>query len=436
MIIDPRLPHPREISKPGTTLDIGPTVLHALGYDGEIGLGRDLLGRDTTLRESLPNLDASLAGWRRELSDFWGISLHQGVAVQAREKRLTVGRRVLSAPALLAFDADLKVDVFLPKSYASGLFEHVRALKQGRAFLLVDRCGNVAIHAGESLAASRSELCVMAARRGGDPLILKRASVVERLSRAELEAVLATPVDAERHAAQSARLLELLLPKGLSQLARTIPHGSVVYAPKNDRSRRHAKTYFQLSSASARSVEWTDELPENREFYFTTPGLKQVKRSGRYEIERLALGDDLATLVETSSDTLVLALRGDVDALSESSLERLAKLGLVLDREDRAASFAAVLERGKVIAQALSREGPVVLASEALAARGIDRVESGGLRHGDHARILVGGKNVAANARGINIAILRPRKKPQVLAIDTHVTERARADVFRATPVL
>jgi hypothetical protein len=316
------------------------------------------------------------------------------------------------------------------------LFEHLRGLKQGTAFLLVDRCSTAELYTGEEISAGRGELCVLAARRGGEPLFLRRASEVEKLSRHELEAVLAAPVEAELYAAQSARFLGLLLPKGLPRLAESIPDGSMIYASKSDRSQRNAKTYFQLSGAAAKNIHWTRELPEGREFYFAAPSLQQVRKSGRYEIERLALGDDVGTLIEAAWDTTILALRGDLDALSEPTLERLERLGLQLDRNDRAASFAAVLHRGKIIAQALSSDGPVVLEGEALAAHGIDRVSSAGGRHGDQASIVVGGKEVSGNARGINIAILRPRKKPQVLAIDTHVTERARADVFKATPIL
>jgi len=436
MLLDPRRLEHTEIRKPGTTFDIGPTVLHALGYSAEIGLGRNLLGSEVSLREQLPSFDAALNGWRREVSDFWGVSLDTGVSVNAAAYSLSVGGRVLTVPALLAFDANLNVDVFLPTTYATGLLEHLRGLKQGSAFLLVDRCSTAAIYTGEPIVAQRRELCVMAARRGGEPLFLKRATEVKTLSRLELESVLATPVEPELYAAQSARLIELLLPKGLPLLAETIPSGSVIYASKDDRSQRHAKTYFRLSRASAKNVEWTHELPKGRAFYFAAPSLGPVKKSGRYEIERLPLGDDLATIVEQTSATVILALKGDIDALSELTLERLERAGLELDPEDRAASFAAVLDRGKIIAQARSSDGPVVLQSEALAARGIDRVASGGSRHGNHAQIVVGGKEVSKNARGLNIAILRPRKKPHFLAIDTHITERARADVFKATPIL
>ncbi|HTV20512.1 MAG TPA: hypothetical protein VMG12_17635, partial [Polyangiaceae bacterium] len=311
-----------------------------------------------------------------------------------------------------------------------------RGLKQGTPFLLVDRCSTAEIYTGTDISAGRSELCVMAARRGGEPLLLKRASELETLSRAELEAVLETPVDAQLHAAQSARLIELLLPKGLPRLARTIPNGSVIFSKKGDPSLRHAKTYFQLSSGSAKNVAWTHVLPEAGEFYFAAPSLAQVRKSRRYQIERLALGDDLATLVEQAPETVVLALKEDIEALSEPTLRRLAGLGLRLDAEDRSASFAAVLDRGKIVAQGLSREGPVVLEGEALAALGIGRVVSGGRRHGNQAGIVVAGKELSSNARGINIALLGRRRKPQVLAIDTHVTERARADVFKATPIL
>ncbi|HTV21662.1 MAG TPA: sulfatase-like hydrolase/transferase, partial [Polyangiaceae bacterium] len=73
LLIDPRRPEGTEVRKPGTTLDIGPTVLHALGYEGEIGLGRNLLGSEPSLREQLPHVDAALSSWRRELSEFWGV---------------------------------------------------------------------------------------------------------------------------------------------------------------------------------------------------------------------------------------------------------------------------------------------------------------------------------------------------------------------------
>lgn len=59
--------HPAKISKPGTTLDIAPTVLPLLGFEIEaVALGRNLLGNQPTLVEILTSdtFNTSLSAWR------------------------------------------------------------------------------------------------------------------------------------------------------------------------------------------------------------------------------------------------------------------------------------------------------------------------------------------------------------------------------------
>ncbi|MFC1592238.1 sulfatase-like hydrolase/transferase [Thermodesulfobacteriota bacterium] len=52
MILEPNQKKPTEVTTAGSTLDIGPTVLPFLGFDGEIGLGRNLADATEQTEES------------------------------------------------------------------------------------------------------------------------------------------------------------------------------------------------------------------------------------------------------------------------------------------------------------------------------------------------------------------------------------------------
>jgi phosphoglycerol transferase len=433
MIIDPRNPGGSRIAKPGTTLDIGPTVLHALGFRTSIGLGRDLLGNEPSLRAELPNLTASLASWRDPISGFWGLSQLDGVVIDAAAKAIKAGGTSVAAPALITFDEDLHADVYFEFNTNSKLTDYVYKLATGTPLVWVVDCaranGYVPIEGTRA-----AELCVVAGRRGAPPLLARPVGPSLELEEELLERVLETAPTPETHAEQSGRLIRAQLPSGLDALAASLPSGSVFFRPSTDPADRYFKAYAALPDVRARGISWTTALPKQPEFYFAASGLGVVRKSRKYGVQRLALGDDLPSLLERHArDIVILSSRGDFQALSSDTLERLAKVGVDLRQLDKRGSYAAVLDGQGGIEVAMSNDAPVTLSSEALKARGIDLVESAGIALGDRSKIVFRGQELSQNRRGINIVVLPQRGSRASLYIDAHVTERVFSDVYKAT---
>lgn len=433
MIIDPRDPAGARIAKPGTTLDIGPTVLHALGFQTSLGLGRDLLANERSLREQLPNFTASLASWKDPISSFWGLSQLEDVVIDAAAKTISAGETSVSTPALITFDDDLRADVYFEFNTHSKLTDYVYRLPAGTPFLWVVDCAraNGYTHIEGTRA---SELCVVSGRRGAQPLLGQPVGASLEIEEDLLERVLETAADPATHAEQSARIIRAQLPSGLDALASSLPAGSVFLRAKADPADRYLKAYAALPEVRARGITWTTAIPKQPEFHFAASSLGAVRKSRKYGVQRLALGDDLPSLLERhAQDIVILSCRGDFQALSGDTLERLAKAGVDLRQLDKRGSFAAVLNGHGGVEVAMSNDTPVTLSSEALKAMGIELVESAGVALGDRSKIVFRGKELSQNRRGINIVVLPKRGSRVSLFIDAHVTERVYSDVYKAT---
>jgi len=435
MIIDPRNPGGSRITKPGTTLDVGPTVLHALGFRTNLGLGRDLLADEPSLRTQLPNFSASLASWKDPISGFWGLSQLEDVVIDASAKAINAGGTSVMAPALITFDEDLHADVYFEFNTHSKLTDYLYKLKMGTPFLWVVDCARA--NGYTSVEGTRpSALCVVSGRRGAEPVLGQAVGASLEIEEEVLERVLETVAEPETHDRQSARIIRAQLPSGLDALTSSLPASSVFFRSKTDSADKYYKAYATLPDIAARGIRWTTAFPKQEpEFYFAAASLGVVRKTRKYVIQRLALGDDLPSLLERHAhDTVILSSRGDFEALSSDTLERLAKVGIDLRQLDKRGSFAAVLNGQGGVELAMNDRAPVTLSSDALKASGIDLVEGAGLAHGDRSRILVGGKDLSQNHRGINIVILPQRGSRASLFIDAHVTERVFSDLYRAVP--
>ena len=72
LIIDPDEKKPKEIKSKGSALDISPTVLPFIGFEGQIGLGRNLLENQKSLDQETAFIRKNLVNWRKPISQFWG----------------------------------------------------------------------------------------------------------------------------------------------------------------------------------------------------------------------------------------------------------------------------------------------------------------------------------------------------------------------------
>jgi len=144
MILDPDNPEPRKVDRRGSTLDIGTTILPALGFRGEIGLGRDLLAPDYS-RQEIEFIDNSnnLHRWEPEISKFWEYpSIEQSMSVCVSGQRVMLDNRTFEIPVLIELDGELHTTLNFPKQPNGddlALPERVRQMAEETPYLLIDR---------------------------------------------------------------------------------------------------------------------------------------------------------------------------------------------------------------------------------------------------------------------------------------------------------
>lgn len=143
MVFHPDLP-PGTVDKPGSTLDLAPTLVGLLGGRApRFGYGRDLLAEAPTLVGQMgDDTDDHLRADQPFLASLWNHpQLFEGIAVDTAARTLTLGDRTIRYPALLLLDERYRVaDVHYPFYSHTGLNEYVADLDAGTRFVWVDHC--------------------------------------------------------------------------------------------------------------------------------------------------------------------------------------------------------------------------------------------------------------------------------------------------------
>lgn len=176
-ILNPAEGQSREYDAPATTLDIGPTVLHALGFKAELGLGRDLLASRPSLRSEVSDFDETLIGWTDSIMEFWEFpKLERTVQVDAGRRTLLIGERRVGFPALIEIGAEQETTFrfgFGRSGDQKELFEYAAELGPEQAFLWADECS--AMQSLGGLAAEKG-YCVASKQHAGAEIVFERVA--------------------------------------------------------------------------------------------------------------------------------------------------------------------------------------------------------------------------------------------------------------------
>ena len=146
MIIEPKATMATQIQKLGSTLDIAPTILPFIGYEGSIGLGRNL--NDTQESPSdIEYIHANLYRWEPSISRFWDFpKIREFVEVDIGQKILRIDDRAFKIPVLVELDPYLQTTLkfqFHITGKQKKLVDHLRTLENKKAFLLIDYCADL-----------------------------------------------------------------------------------------------------------------------------------------------------------------------------------------------------------------------------------------------------------------------------------------------------
>lgn len=153
VLLGERLERGRRVDTLGSTLDVGPTLLSALGFSAELGLGRDLLAADRKLEE-VATIHQHLSSWREDVWRFWDFPVVQAhLTVSAEQQELLIDERRFPLPVLVEFNEALETKLrfeFDSDASHQSLVDHLLQVPAdaGFVFAYIDAQGALRVLAG------------------------------------------------------------------------------------------------------------------------------------------------------------------------------------------------------------------------------------------------------------------------------------------------
>ncbi len=212
MIIDPRTPVEKKVEKTGSTLDIGATLLPLLGYKADLGLGRNLLGEDTSLVKVFDDFDEQLDAWTKDISLFWEFpKIEHDILLEANSRGFKIGKTFYRYPIVLRINDLMEVNPFfevqLKYFETPKLFEYLKDFQSNDLFLWVDKCSRQAVLNDTNLT-SKSKYCYALGKLGSE-IISEPLKADKSITFEQLNHFLGLPTDENITAQRRERLMHL-----------------------------------------------------------------------------------------------------------------------------------------------------------------------------------------------------------------------------------
>ena len=130
-------PKAKEVGTPGSTLDLGSTILPYIGYRGEIGLGRDLNAKQSVI----PDLQSRLEKWEPNIIQFWDFPKVEGsFDIDVDNNRIKIDERYFAIPVLVELNYKLETNVKFELSWTEKFNLKGYVEKSEGSFLLISGC--------------------------------------------------------------------------------------------------------------------------------------------------------------------------------------------------------------------------------------------------------------------------------------------------------
>jgi len=143
LIIDPDQYEPQKIPVKGTNLDVATTILPFLGFNGNVGLGRNLLHLSERDKKDQEYILSSIPKWKTDLLKFWEFpKIKNQLLINPFEKTISIDKRKFKYPVIIEIDQNLRTTLhFGHLGDRSGLFkEFEKITSEGNDYFLIDEC--------------------------------------------------------------------------------------------------------------------------------------------------------------------------------------------------------------------------------------------------------------------------------------------------------
>ena len=188
MIIDPNATHSVSIDRPGSMLDIAPTILALMGFETVLGLGRNLLGNEVPLVTGIENFQYHIQTWLPSYARFWDFPKVKNT-VELASSFVKLDDRIFPTPILVEFNRNLGTKLrfqFNRSPEHKRLADHVADFPRGTRYLWVDDCLVMKIHGINSV---DEGLCYALSRAGNWRVVAAKIDRPVKLTAEELKSV-------------------------------------------------------------------------------------------------------------------------------------------------------------------------------------------------------------------------------------------------------
>ncbi len=168
MVIPPGKSKAVKVSRPGSTLDTGLTLLNLMGFKvDELGLGRNLLNKEkSTFVEKFTNPNSVLKKWRKEFFSFWKFpDVCKSFAVFPSQGKAVIDGRTVKLPFLIEVDETLKTKNI--KFYMEGpnLLSYISNYNSNQRFVWLD-AGSIVKNLASGFSKYPDKCCIFAGSLG------------------------------------------------------------------------------------------------------------------------------------------------------------------------------------------------------------------------------------------------------------------------------
>lgn len=158
-------PKTKKVDTPGSTLDLGSTILPYIGYRGEIGLGRDLNAK----RSVIPDLQSRLKQWEPNITQFWNFpKIESSFDIDIDHNRIKIDDRHFAIPVLVELNYKLETKIKFELTWTQKFNLKGYVENSEDSFLLIGSCDQTSEISGDSINAPST--CLLAGR--GDEFLV------------------------------------------------------------------------------------------------------------------------------------------------------------------------------------------------------------------------------------------------------------------------
>ncbi|QOG11576.1 sulfatase-like hydrolase/transferase [Arcobacter sp. FWKO B] len=143
VVLDPSNKQYKNIEKTGTMFDVASTLLGFIGIDTDLGLGRNLMKKES-IYGLFEDFDKQIPKWREDILDFWSFpKLSSTIYISPEKKNVKIIKNNYSLPILIKIDEKDEIQPFFEFDGYVKLFEEFSWLKMGEKFLWIDKCETI-----------------------------------------------------------------------------------------------------------------------------------------------------------------------------------------------------------------------------------------------------------------------------------------------------